>query len=118
MGTESYNGFIFIKSIAMFKRKICFKALAIQWSKPVPRKWRGPVISNILNVLSRFLIPVLWQTRSLFHFQTRVPLFLHGQPFIQVLASFLWIAGAEDGFYYLSLFMLFNSYCTLFCFPL
>ena len=58
MGTESYNGFIFIKSIAMFKRKICFKALAIQWSKPVPRKWRGPVICQIIYVLSRFLIPV------------------------------------------------------------
>ena len=47
MGTESYNGFIFIKSITMFKRMICFEALAIQWSKLVPRKWRGPVISQL-----------------------------------------------------------------------
>ena len=74
----------FIKCIALFKRKICFKALAIQWSKPVPWKWRGPVISQIIYVLSGFLIPVPWLTRSLFHFQTRVPLFLHGQPCIQV----------------------------------
>ena len=47
MGTESYNGFIFIKSIAMFKRFTCFEAMTIQWSKPVPRKWHGPVIGHI-----------------------------------------------------------------------
>ena len=96
MGTESYNGFIFVKSIAMFKRKICFKALEIQWSKPVPRKWRGPVIGQSVS-LSNSGAP----------FSTRAALY-------SGLAGSFWIAGAEDGFYHLFLFMLFSSYCTYF----
>ena len=101
------------KALQYLKEWFVFKALAIQWSKPVPRKWCGPVISHIINVLSRFLIPVPWLTRSLFHFQTRVPPFSTRVALYSGLASSFWIAGAEDGFYHLSLFMLFSSYCTL-----
>ena len=56
MGTESYNGFVFIKCIALFKRKICFKALAIRWSHSLALlrpKWQG-------NILLRHFNPHRW----------------------------------------------------------
>ena len=68
MGPESYNGFIFIKSIALLKRFTLFHALAINGVNPF--RVSGMVLwfalLLLLNQLSRFLILVLWLTRSLF----------------------------------------------------
>ena len=47
------------------------------------------------------------------------PFFYTGSLVFRFSWLFFWIAGAEDGFYHLSLFMLFSSYCTYYvCFPL
>ena len=58
----------FLKALRCFKKNLlCFKCTSNHWSKPVPRKWRGPMICLLLlfKLLNRFLIPVP-MTDSLF----------------------------------------------------
>ena len=103
----------FIKSIAMFKRKICFKALAIQWSKPVPRKWRGPVISQLYMCWVDFSYQSHDWLVVCFTLKLGCPFFYTGSLVFRFSWFFLdswswrWILS-------FILFMLFSSYCTYF----
>ena len=89
------------KALRCLKERFVFKALAIQWSKPVPRKWRGPVISQLYMCWVDFSYQSHDWLVVCFTFKLGCPFFYTGSLVFRFSWFFFWIAGAEDGFYHL-----------------
>ena len=107
--------------MASFYKKHCddliiyfISCTSTHWSKPVPRKWRGPVIGQLYMCWVDFSYQSHDWLVVCFTLQTRVPSFSHGQPSYRFLTHLLahgeaWLHRADLDFL--------RHYCIYFMIP-